>query len=49
MTVTELQHQVKEYNAQTNSNLNMVFVSFKHDFILHCRHTAKGFLLHPTV
>ncbi|XP_056885974.1 ras association domain-containing protein 1 [Takifugu flavidus] len=25
MTVTEIQHKVKEYNSQTNSNLNMVF------------------------
>ncbi|CAG06899.1 unnamed protein product, partial [Tetraodon nigroviridis] len=25
VTVTEIQHQIKEYNSQTNSNLNMVF------------------------
>lgn len=28
----EIQHKIKEYNAQTNSNLNMVFVSFKKNF-----------------
>lgn len=43
MAVTEIQHQVKEYNSQTNSNLNMVFVSFKHDCIQHRRHTVMVF------
>lgn len=33
MTVTEIQHKVKEYNAQTHSSLNMVFVSFKHNCV----------------
>lgn len=27
LTVSEIQHKVKEYNAQTNSNLYMVVVS----------------------
>lgn len=46
MTVSEIQRMVKEYNALTNSNLNMVFVSFK---VYICSHTPGDIVSHQTV
>lgn len=34
LTFSEIQHKVKEYNAQTNSNLYMVLVSVDCDYAL---------------